>query len=128
MFRKLLISSIISTNIGYTLFLFPTLGMLYPNRVPLNLYNLAMFLLIDSFWGAILAIVIYFISRLSRLDIARASMLSILLLWILFWLLTISLSRNPIMIENIIVVFLDGIAAFITWIALLKFVKYYIYK
>ena len=119
--------SIISVNIGYTVFLFPLLGILYPDRVPLTIYNLLAFILVDTIWGIILAAIIYLVMRIAKMDLVKATTFSIALLWIIFWIISIFSARNHniISIDNIIVIGIDGIAALTTWIIFSMLIRRY---
>jgi len=122
MFKKLVIVSIISVNVGYTLFLFPILGFLYPNRVPLTLHNLVSFLFIDTIWGAVLATLIYSVAHIARIGFTKAIAISITLLWIAFWASSTILTGKftDVSTEDVIVICIDGVAALITGIILSK--------
>jgi hypothetical protein len=122
LFKKLVVVSIISVNIGYTFFLFPILGSLYPGKVPLTLYNFLLFLLVDTIWGVVLASFIYSIIHLASVSLTKAIILSITLLWIVFWIISIILTKKPanISTEDIIIICIDGAAALISGIILSK--------
>ena len=119
--------SIVSVNIGYTVFLFPLSGILYPDRVPLTVYSLLAFILVDTIWGIILAAIIYLVTRIAKMNLIKATTFSIALLWIIFWIISILLARNPniISMDNIIVIGIDGIAALITWIIFSMLIRRY---
>lgn len=126
MLKKLVLHSIMAVNAGYTAFLLPLLGVLYPDRVPLTFYNLLAFMLVDTVWGAILAVIVYLVARLARIGLARAITYSIVMLWTIFWFTTILSSWSTITsLDNIIVVGADGVAALITWTALSRLAKNY---
>ncbi len=127
MLKRLIVFSIVSVNIGYTGFLFPLLGVLYPNRVPLTMYNLLAFIFIDTIWGIILATIIYFVIHIAKINLTKATMFSIGLTWTTFWLISILSTRdfNITSIDNTMVIGVDGIAALITWIILSRLIKYY---
>ncbi len=126
MLKKLVLHSIMTVNAGYTAFLFPLLGVLYPDRVPLTFYNLLAFMLVDTVWGAILAVIVYLVARLARIGLARAITYSIVMMWTIFWFTMIPSSGGTITsLDNVIVVGADGVAALITWATLSRLVKHY---
>lgn len=123
-----MLSSILSVNLGYTVFLFSLLGVLYPERVPFTIHNFLAFMLVDSAWGIILATVIYLLMRLTGMSLARAITFSIALLWITFWLISFLSIRNTEVIPSdyVMIVGIDGIAALISWFTLSELAKHYI--
>ncbi len=127
-FRKLVLSSVLSVNLGYTVFLFPLLGVLYPSRVPFTIHNFIAFMLVNSAWGIILATVIYLLMHLKRMSLAKAIMFSIASLWITFWFISFLSTRNTEAISSdyVIITGIDGIAALISWFTLSELAKQYI--
>ena len=128
MLKKLVIFSIISVNLGYTALLFPLLGTLYPSKVPLTVHNLLAFLLTDTAWGIILALVIYTVTRITKVSLVRASTYSVVTMWIIFWVISTLLTGDPnaTSTDNIIIIGTDGIAALVTWSALSGLIKHYL--
>jgi len=120
--------SVLSVNFGYTFFLFPLLGILLPGSVPLTVYNLFAFMLVDSAWGVVLATVIYLLVHLTGMSLARATMFSIASLWTIFWLVSLfSIGGvGAIALDHAVTVGIDGIAALITWLMLSRLAKHYI--
>jgi len=123
MIRRLIVFSVVSANLGYTAFLYPVLSMLYGDRVPLTLPNFAAFVLIDTLGGVVLALVAYLAMRVGRIGVTRSVTLSVALLWAAYWLITICLGRSTDIHNGLIVIFLDGVAAFITWASLIVLIK-----
>lgn len=130
MFKKLVLSSIISVNIGYTFFLFPLLGVLYPDRIPFTLYNLSAFILVNTIWGIILAVIVYFIVHIAKISLVKAITYSIASLWIIFWLILILSTRNTstTLLDNVVIISVDGVSAFIVWVILSKLAEHFIVK
>lgn len=130
MFKKLVLSSIISVNIGYTFFLFPLLGVLYPDRIPFTLYNLSAFILVNTMWGIILAVIVYFIVHIAKISLVKAISYSIASLWIIFWLILILSTSNTstTLLDNVVIISVDGVSAFIVWAILSKLSKHFIVK
>ncbi|RLG64100.1 hypothetical protein DRO21_04725 [archaeon] len=128
MFKRLVLFSVLSVNFGYTFFLFPLLGILLPGSVPLTVYNLFAFMLVDSAWGVVLATVIYLLVHLTGMSLARATMFSIASLWTIFWLVSLfSIGGvGAIALDHAVTVGIDGIAALITWLMLSRLAKHYI--
>jgi len=120
--------SVLSVNFGYTFFLFPLLGILLPGSVPLTVYNLFAFMLVDSAWGVVLSTVIYLLVHLTGMSLARATMFSIASLWTIFWLVSLfSIGGvGAIALDHAVTVGIDGIAALITWLMLSRLAKHYI--
>jgi len=127
-FKRLVLFSVLSVNFGYTFFLFPLLGILLPGSVPLTVYNLFAFMLVDSAWGVVLATVIYLLVHLTGMSLARATMFSIASLWTIFWLVSLfSIGGvGAIALDHAVTVGIDGIAALITWLMLSRLAKHYI--
>ncbi|MCD6428426.1 MAG: hypothetical protein J7L12_02275 [Desulfurococcales archaeon] len=126
--KKLLPSSVISVNIGYTCFLYPVLGLLYPDRVPFTASNLLAFTIVDSLWGVILALITYSVARVMRTSLIKAASISIASLWLIFWviaLLPTGSTGNPA--DRATILCVDGAAALITWATLSKLIKRYIH-
>ncbi len=48
MLKKLILFSIVSVNAGYTVLLFLLLDMIYPDMMPLTVYNLLAFMFVDT--------------------------------------------------------------------------------
>ena len=113
---KIIILSILASNIGYTLFLMPVLGTIYPNKVPLTLINILSFALIDSLFGIMLGISIFLLLKKKKYNAARSAGLSIVFLWLLYWLPMIGNLKLEIFL-------LDGIAALLTWSVFILFHK-----
>ena len=107
---KLIILSILAANIGYTLFLMPVLGFIYPDKVPLSIVNIISFAVVNSLAGILLGLSIHFLSKTFVKGVLKAAGLSIVMLWLLYWLPGL---KNL----DIEILCLDGIAAFITWSA-----------
>lgn len=129
LFKRLLLLSIVSVNIGYTGFLYPLLGILYPDQVPLTLYNLLAFITTDTLWGVILAFIVYLIVRLARINLSKAILISIILLWVSFWSIALlSTGNTAICMDEAVILCIDGIAALMTYCTLLKLVEHYIPK
>jgi len=129
LFKRLLLLSIVSVNIGYTGFLYPVLGMLYPDRVPLTPYNLLAFIATDTLGGIILAFVVYLVMRLTKISLPKAILTSITLLWLSFWVVAFLLTGNTmIYIDEAVILCIDGVAALITCYILSKLVEHYIPK
>ncbi|RLG63452.1 hypothetical protein DRO02_06550 [archaeon] len=128
MFKRLVLFSVLSVNFGYTFFLFPLLGILLPGSVPLTVYNLFAFMLVDSAWGVVLSTVIYLLVHLTGMSLARATMFSIASLWTIFWLVSLfSIGGvGAIALDHAVTVGIDGIAALITWLMLSRLAKHYI--
>ncbi len=127
LFRRLLPLSIVSVNIGYTGFLYPVLGILYPDRIPLTLYNLLAFIITDTLWGVILAFIIYLIIHLTKISPSKAILVSTTLLWLNFWMIALLSSGNILIhMDEAVILGTDGIAALITCYILSKLVKHYI--
>jgi len=80
-FKKLVIVSILASNMGYTVFLFPILSSIYPNKVP-SAYNLVAFILIDNVYGVVPAMIIYLIIYICRIDIFKSIAFSIALRYV----------------------------------------------
>ena len=127
-FKRLVLLSIVSVNAGYTLFLFPVLGLLYPSRVPLTLSNLLAFVTTNTLWGILLAVVVYLVVRLTGVSLPRAITWSILMLWISFWLIPLlaGIDKLPLGLDDAVVVCIDGGAAILSMMVMLKLVKRYI--
>ncbi len=123
MIKRLIVFSVVSANLGYTAFLFPVLSMLHGGRVPPTLLNFAAFVLVDTLGGVVLALVAYFAMRVGRISVIRSVTLSVALLWAAYWLITICLGRSADIHNGLIVIFLDGVAAFITWVSLIVLIK-----
>ena len=125
-----MLSSIISVNIGYTFFLFPLLGVLYPDRIPFTLYNLSAFILVNTIWGIILAVIVYFIVHIAKISLVKAITYSIASLWIIFWLILILSTRNTstTLLDNVVIISVDGVSAFIVWVILSKLAEHFIVK
>ncbi|RLE95887.1 MAG: hypothetical protein DRJ55_00905 [Thermoprotei archaeon] len=130
MFKKLVLLSIISVNLGYTFFLFPLLGVLYPDRIPFTLYNLSAFILVNTMWGIILAVIVYFIVHIAKISLVKAITYSIASLWIIFWLILILSTRNTstTLLDNVVIISVDGVSAFIVWAILSKLAEHFIVK
>ena len=129
LFRRLLFLSMVSVNIGYTGFLYPVLGMLYPDRVPLTIYNLLAFIVADTAGGVILAFIIYLAICLMKIDLSKAIFASIILLWLSFWVIAfLSTGNIVIYIDEAVILCIDGVAALITFYILSKLVEHYIPK
>ncbi len=129
LFKRLLLLSIVSVNIGYTGFLYPVLGMLYPDRIPLTLYNLLAFIATDTLWGVILAFIIYLVMRLTKISLSKAILASIILLWLSFWVIALLSTENTVIyMDEAGVLCIDGVAALITFYILSKLAEYYIPK
>ncbi len=127
MFKRLLLVSIVSVNLGYTFFLFPVLGLLYPSRVPPTLSNLLAFIVIDTLWGILLAVIVYLMTRLPGISLSRAIILSILLLWMSFWLLPLLVeARTFPSLGSAIIACIDGVAALVSMSVMLKLTRRYI--
>ena len=122
--------SIISVNLGYTFFLFPLLGVLYPDRIPFTLYNLSAFILVNTMWGIILAVIVYFIVHIAKISLVKAITYSIASLWIIFWLILILSTRNTstTLLDNVVIISVDGVSAFIVWAILSKLAEHFIVK
>jgi len=120
MLKKLVIFSIISVNLGYTALLFPLLGTLYPSKVPLTMHNLLAFLLTDTAWGVILAMVIYALVRVIKISAIRASAYSIIVMWATFWIISTLLTGNlnVISLDDITIISIDAIATLVVWVTL----------
>ncbi len=130
MFKKLMLVSIISVNMGYTLFLFPLLGVLYPKRIPFTINNLLAFTFVDTFWGILFATLIHTISYVIKkvkinTSIVRVTSLSIITLWIISWSISILSVSDPskMTMDDIIIIGADGVAAIITGITFLALAK-----
>ena len=106
----MIFQSIIASNVGYTVFLLPVLGVIRPSRVPLTATNIAAFAAIDTLGGLLLGVLIYLLFRKTRMGIYWASGISVSLLWLAYWLPSVGKGIDFLIIA------LDGIAAFITWI------------
>ena len=130
MFKRLVLSSIISVNIGYTFFLFPLLGVLYPDRIPFKLYNLSAFILVNTMWGIILAVIVYFIVHIAKISLVKAITYSIASLWIIFWLILILSTSNTstTLLDNVVIISVDGVSAFIVLAILSKLAEHFIVK
>ena len=130
MFKKLVLLSIISVNLGYTFFLFPLLGVLYPDRIPFTLYNLSAFILVNTMWGIILAVIVYFIVHIAKISLVKAITYSIASLWIIFWLILILSTSNTstTLLDNVVIISVDGVSAFIVWAILSKLAEHFIVK
>ena len=129
LFKRLLLLSIVSVNIGYTGFLYLVLGMLHPDRVPLTLYNVLAFIVTDTLWGIILAFVVYLVMRLTRISLPKAVLASITLLWLSFWVIAfLSTGNTMIYIDEAVILCIDGVAALITYYILSKLIEHYIPK
>jgi len=130
LFKKLVLLSIISVNLGYTFFLFPLLGVLYPDRIPFTLYNLSAFILVNTMWGIILAVIVYFIVHIAKISLVKAITYSIASLWIIFWLILILSTRNTstTLLDNVVIISVDGVSAFIVWAILSKLAEHFIVK
>ncbi len=126
MLRKLILISIVSVNVGYTVFLFLLLGMIYPDMVPLTVYNWLAFMFVDTVWGLILGIVIYLVVRVSGVDLVKATALSITAIWIAFWLFSLLLTNgySTISMYAIVVLCIDGVAALMVWVVFVVLTKY----
>lgn len=103
--------SIAASNIGYTLFLFPLLGKLFPKRVPFNMANFLSFIVIDSVAGLLLGTLIYALIRKFKVSMSLASGLSVAVLWLLYWIPYAMGRFDPLIIS------LDGGAGLITWLS-----------
>ena len=123
--RKLIVFSIISVNLGYTGFLFPLLSMIYKDKMPLTLFNLVAFILVDTISGVILAVMIHLTMYIGKMSIVKSITFSIISLWVLFWLIAICMVRD---LGDIVVICMDGFAAFLSWVALIGLTKYFIKK
>ncbi len=110
---------IVSVNVGYTLFLFPLLGMLYPSRVPLTLGNLASFIVVDSVWGVILALITYAVMRVTKTSLSKASLLSVILVWIVYWVPLVLVDGSGLVVDDLVILLLDFLAALVTWFTVL---------
>ena len=108
---RTLCHSIIASNLGYTVFLLPVLGVIHPSRVPLTVANIAAFTIIDTLGGLLLGALIHFLIRKTGLRIYHAAGIPVFLLWLIYWL---PASRKGI---DLLVIVLDGAAAVITWLA-----------
>ncbi len=129
LFRRLLFLSMVSVNIGYTGFIYPVLGMLYPDRVPLTIYNLLAFIATDTVGGVTLAFIIYLAIRLMKIDLSKAIFASIIFLWLSFWVIAfLSTGNIVIYIDEAVILCIDGVAALITFYILSKLVEHYIPK
>jgi len=127
--KKLLFLSIVSVNLGYTGFLYPILGILYPDRVPLTLHNLLAFIITDTLWGIILAFIVYLIMRLTKISPSKAILVSITLLWLSFWMFALLSSGNSVICtDEAVILGIDGIVALITYYILSNLVKHYIQR
>jgi hypothetical protein len=108
---RIFFRSVVTSNVGYTLFLLPALGLIYPDSVPLTIPNLAGFVVVDTMAGLLLGVLIYFLMRKTRIGAPYASGVAILLLWLLYWLPVSAVSLD------LSILVLDGVAAIITWLA-----------
>ena len=97
--------SVLSANVGYTLFLFPVLGMLYPDKVPFTIVNILSFIVINSLAGLFLGVCIHFLLKALIKSVVKAAGISIVFLWLLYWIPAV----NSL---DMIVLCLDGVALF----------------
>ncbi len=127
-FRRLVLSSVLSVNLGYTFFLFPLLGILLPDSVPFTVYNLLAFTLVDSVWGIVLGTIIYLLVRLTGMSLTRAVTFSIAALWAISWLTSILSTGDlgAITLSQVAIIGIDGVAALITWLTLSKLARHYV--
>ncbi len=129
MLKKLVAFSIVSTNLGYTLFLFPLLSALYRDRVPFTASNLIAFTLVDTLGGVLLAMVSYLAIRVGKMSVTKSITLSVVLLWTAYWLTIVCAAGGLSNLHsNVAIVCLDGLAALITWATLTMLSKSLIEK
>lgn len=124
--KKLILASILASNIGYTLFLLPTLNILYDDMVPLTIQNFMAFIMVSSMGGILLSLLIYLATHLLRLELKKAIIYSTLTLWLLYWILTVLTSQRNASInlsKMVTVISLDLVAALITLTTLIKLAK-----
>ena len=105
---KLLVLSVFATNIGYSFFLMPVLCLIYPDKVPFTFINIISFVGINSAAGLFLGLCTYLLSKFFIKSFVKAAGISIVFLWLLYWLPGL---KNL----EILILCLDGIAAFFTW-------------
>ncbi len=74
----------------------------------------------------ILGIVIYLVVRVSGVDLIKAAALSIAVTWIAFWSFSLLLTNDcsTISMYAIAVLFIDGVAALMTWVVFVVLAKY----
>ena len=126
--KKLILASILASNIGYTLFLLPTLNILYDDMVPLTIQNFMAFIMVSSMGGILLSLLIYLATHLLRLELKKAIIYSTLTLWLLYWIPTVLTSQRNASInlsKMVTVISLDLVAALITLTTLTKLAKKY---
>jgi len=116
-FLRILVQSLLASNIGYTVFLLPLLGYIFPKRIPLTLMNIIAFTVVDTMAGLFLAGLAYLFIKKAKLKKSSAFGISIVILWALYWIPASLKSLNLLMIG------LDGLAALITWLVILVFQK-----
>ncbi len=124
--KKLILASILASNIGYTLFLLPTLNILYDDMVPLTIQNFMAFIMVSSMGGILLSLLIYLATHLLRLELKKAIIYSTLTLWLLYWIPTVLTSQRNASInlsKMVTVISLDLVAALITLTTLIKLAK-----
>ena len=108
-FIKLLLLSVLSANIGYSLFLLPVLGILYPEKVPLSFINIIAFAGVDTAAGILLGIIIFVLDRKTRFKMEYSAGAAITFMWFLYWIPVAFTSFN------LVIICLDGAAALFTW-------------
>ena len=124
MLKKLVAISVVSANLGYTLFLFPLLSALYRDRVPFTTSNLVAFTVVDTLGGVLLAVLSYLAIRFGKMSTAKSITLSVALLWLAYWLTTVCTAGDLSSVyRNVTIICLDGLAALITWATLIILVK-----
>jgi len=81
-------------------------------------------------WGIILAVIVYFIVHIAKISLVKAITYSIASLWIIFWLILILSTRNTstTLLDNVVIISVDGVSAFIVWAILSKLAEHFIVK
>ena len=111
---KLIISAIIASNVGYTIFLLPILHLVKPIEVPLNLFNILAFTTVNTFSGLIVALITLLLLR--KFSLLISITITVTTLWCIYWLSIIIITS----IVDVKVLILDAIAAFILWIVMIS--------